>query len=70
VYGAAVSSFIHGLLTDPQLKNSHLDFFDGEKVLVEVCFLVVAVASFFALRYRMRKQAARAPLVPAVEPES
>ena len=70
VYVAAAASFTHGLLTDPHLKNSPIDYFDGEKVLVEICFVVVAAASYFALRQRMRKQARRAALLPAAEPES
>jgi predicted ferric reductase len=70
VYVAAAASFLHGLLTDPHLKNSPIDYFDGEKVLVEVCFLVVAVASYLALRYRIRRQARRAALLPVVEHES
>jgi len=34
----------HGVLTDPTLKDAPLDPFDAEKVYVELCVLLVAVA--------------------------
>ena len=43
---------IHGLLTDPELKDRPTDFIDAEKVLVEVAGLVVVVGIFFRLRRR------------------
>ena len=55
VYPAAALLFIHGLLTDPQLKNNPVDWFDGEKIFVEVCMFVVAGVSLWALRYRLAK---------------
>ena len=56
VYPAAALLFVHGLLTDPQLKDRTVDWLDGEKLFVEACLLVVAVASLWAWRYRVAKQ--------------
>ena len=55
-YGAAALMYVHGTLIDPNLKNLPTDFLDGEKVLVEVCFLVVAAASIWRWRYGTEKQ--------------
>ena len=58
VYPSAAALFIHGLLTDPELKNQKMDWLDGEKVLVEICLALIVAASIAALRYRQRKDAA------------
>jgi predicted ferric reductase len=55
-YAAAALMYIHGTLIDPNLKNMPTDFLDGEKVLVEVCFLVVVAASIWRWRYGSEKQ--------------
>ena len=55
-YGAAALMYVHGTLIDPNLKNLPADFLDGEKVLVEVCFLVVVAASIWRWRYGTENQ--------------
>ncbi|HEV2444571.1 MAG TPA: ferric reductase-like transmembrane domain-containing protein [Candidatus Sulfopaludibacter sp.] len=55
-YFAAAIMFIHGTLIDQNLKNETPDFLDGEKVLVEVCFLIVAAASIWRWKYGKEKQ--------------
>jgi DMSO/TMAO reductase YedYZ heme-binding membrane subunit len=55
-YGAAALMYVHGTLIDPNLKNLPTDFLDGEKVLVEVCFVVVVAASICRWRYGTEKQ--------------
>jgi predicted ferric reductase len=55
-YFAAAMMFIHGTLIDPNLKDQPTDFLDGEKVLVEVCFLVVVAASIWRWKYGTEKQ--------------
>jgi predicted ferric reductase len=55
VYAAAVAVFWHGIFTDPNLKNSPLDPFDGEKVFIELCGLAVMLFGFLRWRYAMRK---------------
>jgi len=54
-YATAALLFVHGILIDPNLKNLPPDLLDGEKVLVEVCFLVVAGASLWRLWWGLRK---------------
>jgi DMSO/TMAO reductase YedYZ heme-binding membrane subunit len=57
VYPAAALLFVHGLLTDPTLNGTAIDYFDGEKVFVEGCLLVVMAASLWAMQYRRAKDA-------------
>lgn len=55
VYAASICVFLHSILTDPELKGNRIDPFDGEKVFVEVCALVVVLAAGWAWRYRLQK---------------
>jgi methionine sulfoxide reductase heme-binding subunit len=55
-YLAALSMFIHGTLIDQNLKGQTPDFLDGEKVLVEGCFVVVVAASIWRWRRGSEKQ--------------
>jgi predicted ferric reductase len=50
-YAAAVTFFVHSLLTDPNLKNQPIDWMDAEKVFVEVCMLLVAAATVVRIRH-------------------
>jgi sulfoxide reductase heme-binding subunit YedZ len=54
-YGAAAVLFVHALLIDPNLKKAPPDLLDGEKVLVEGCFVAVAAGSIWRLRFALRK---------------
>lgn len=56
VYATAAGAFVHGILTDPELKGAGVDLLDGEKVFVEACLLVVVAGSWLALRYRARRK--------------
>lgn len=55
VYAAAAAAFWHSTLTDPNLKNSPVDWFDGEKVFIEVCALVILGVSLWRWRHAARK---------------
>lgn len=59
-YVAAAFLFVHGILIDPQLKNAPPDPLDGEKVLVEICALLIVVATVWRIRYQPKKRAIRA----------
>jgi DMSO/TMAO reductase YedYZ heme-binding membrane subunit len=50
---------VHAIVTDPSLKDRPIDPLDGEKVFVELCVLVVAVAVGFRIRHQLRKPPAR-----------
>lgn len=53
-YAAAATFFVHGLLTDPLLKNRPVDWIDAEKVFVEACGLIVLAATAWRIRHRRR----------------
>jgi DMSO/TMAO reductase YedYZ heme-binding membrane subunit len=58
-YGTAALFYIHGILADPNLKDSPIDFLDAEKVYVELCMLLVMVAVVFRIRWQLRQPPAR-----------
>jgi predicted ferric reductase len=53
-YFAAAMMFVHGTLIDPNLKGQPPDLIDGEKVLVEGCFLTVVAASVWRVRQKKK----------------
>ncbi len=55
VYPAAILLFIHGVFTDSELKTGRADVFDGEKVFVEICFLVILFASLASIQIRRKR---------------
>ena len=54
-YGVAALFFVHGILTDPSLKDAPIDFLDGEKVYVELCLLLVIAAVVYRARWQLRQ---------------
>ncbi len=61
-YVAAVALFWHSIFTDPDLKNSPVDWLDGGKVFVETCMGVIVVISILRWRYAQRKSRQAASL--------
>lgn len=59
VYAAATVFFCHGLVSDPRLQNSPVDWIDAEKVYVEVCALAVAGATVWRIVYGRRRTEVR-----------
>jgi predicted ferric reductase len=59
IYIAAAALFVHSLLTDPDLKNAPVDWFDGGKIFVEISLMMIAAFSLVRWRYA-RRQSARA----------
>jgi len=57
IYFAAVALFFHSLFTAPGLKSDPIDWFDGGKLFVECCFLLIAAVSLLRWRYARRKAA-------------
>jgi predicted ferric reductase len=55
IYFAAVALFFHSLFTDTALKGDPIDWFDGGKLFVEACFVLIAVVSLLRWRYSRRK---------------
>lgn len=56
IYAAAIALFWHSIFTDPNLKNTPVDPFDGEKVYIELCCLAILVFGWLRWRYGLRKQ--------------
>ena len=50
---------VHGLLTDPELKDRPTDFVDAEKVYVELCAVVIASGAVARVRWQLRQPPAR-----------
>jgi len=55
-YVTALLMCLHGLFLDPQLKNRGPDYFDGEKLICEICFLILLTAAIVRFIYYKRKQ--------------
>ena len=60
IYAAAAALFWHSIFTDPNLKNTRLDPFDGEKIYVEMCCLMIVMFGVLRWRYGVRRAALRA----------
>lgn len=58
-YALFVLYAVHSVLTDPTLKDAPIDPLDAEKVYIELCILVVAVAGVLRLRWQLRQGPAR-----------
>jgi len=55
IYAAALALFWHSIFTDPTLKHTPLDLFDGEKVFIETCGVLIVAAGILRWRYAVRK---------------
>jgi len=51
-YAAAAVFYVHGVWSDPLLKNRPVDFIDAEKAYVEGCAALVLVATALRIKYR------------------
>ncbi|HKC34405.1 MAG TPA: ferric reductase-like transmembrane domain-containing protein [Chitinophagaceae bacterium] len=58
-YGTAVLFVLHGIFMDPHLNNDQPDFFDGEKLLLECCGLLLIIASVLRYRHHIKKERIR-----------
>ena len=57
IYFAAAALFFHSLFTDASLKRGPIDWFDGGKLFVEFCFVLIVVVSLLRWRHSRRKAA-------------
>ncbi|MBG6110633.1 DMSO/TMAO reductase YedYZ heme-binding membrane subunit [Flavobacterium sp. CG_9.10] len=53
-YATAMLFVVHGIVMDPLLKNRPIDIFDAEKVVSELCLIILIVASY--LRYKFHNK--------------
>ena len=56
-YGTALLFVVHGIVMDPDLKDRPVDWLDGEKVLTDLCAVVLIAATF--IRYRHYRRSLR-----------
>jgi sulfoxide reductase heme-binding subunit YedZ len=50
-YGTALLFVIHGIFMDPELKDRPVDWLDGEKLLSEICAIILVAATIVRWRY-------------------
>jgi methionine sulfoxide reductase heme-binding subunit len=55
-YGTALLFIIHGILLDPNLKDQPVDWLDGEKLVPEICGLILVAASVIRYRYHVKRK--------------
>jgi len=55
-YLMALMFLVHGLIMDPLLKDRPIDFFDGEKLLIEGCILLLFIAGIWRFRYFIKRK--------------
>lgn len=55
-YGTALLMCLHGLFLDPELKNRTPDFFDGEKLVCEICLLLLLGSTVLRIRYHGKRK--------------
>lgn len=48
--------FVHGIWSDPSLKDNPIDYLDAEKVGIEVCLLIVLVGCLLRWRHALRRR--------------
>jgi predicted ferric reductase len=61
-YGTALLFVVHGLVMDPELKDRPVDWLDAEKLLSELCGLILIAATYLRYQYyrRTRREKAKA----------
>jgi predicted ferric reductase len=59
IYAAVVALFWHSIFTDPTLKRTPVDPFDGEKIFIEACCILIVAFGILRWRYAMRKASIR-----------
>ena len=54
-YAVAGFAFVHGILTNPHLNSSPVNYLDGGKIYIEGCLVVVLAAILLRVRYALAK---------------
>jgi sulfoxide reductase heme-binding subunit YedZ len=55
-YGTALLFIVHGIVMDPELKDRPVDWLDGEKLVSELCGILLIVATVIRWRYYRHRQ--------------
>ena len=54
-YATAMLFIVHGLIMDPELKDRSTDWLDGEKLLCELCLMILVAATMLRLKYQAKR---------------
>lgn len=52
-YGTLLLFIVHGIVMDPELKDRPLMLLDAEKLLSELCLIILVAASFLRYKYHL-----------------
>lgn len=55
-YLAASLFFVHGIWSDPTLKDKPIDYLDAEKFWIELCFVIIIAGSIYRWRDAVRRR--------------
>lgn len=55
-YATGLLFLVHGLVMDPLLKDRPIDFIDPEKLIVELCGLILIAAFVLRLKYKLQNR--------------
>ena len=58
-YCTALLFVVHGIVLDPQLKDRPVDIFDAEKIVSELCLLLLIVAIILRYNYHLKTKEAK-----------
>ena len=53
-YCTALLFIVHGIVLDPQLKDRPLNLLDAEKLVSELCLIILVVASILRYKYHLK----------------
>ena len=53
-YSTALLFLVHGILLDPKLKDRPVDFFDTEKLVSEICAIILIIATILRYKYHLQ----------------
>ena len=58
-YGTALLFIVHGIVLDPQLKDRSLNLLDAEKLVSELCLVILVAASIIRYKYHLKTKKAK-----------
>ncbi len=58
-YCTAVLFIVHGIVLDPQLKDRPLNLLDAEKLVSELCLVILVAASIIRYKYHLKTKKAK-----------
>jgi DMSO/TMAO reductase YedYZ heme-binding membrane subunit len=58
-YFTALLFIVHGIVMDPQLKDRPIDVFDAEKIISELCAIILIVAVIMRYKYHLQTKKAK-----------